>query len=144
MLRLRWWRTGPVLRDERGQAAVELALILPVALLLVVGSLEFARVWNVYQVVTDAAREGARKAVVASPARSADSVRAVVRSALARASLDTTQAQITVSGVGDATGTPARVEIRYSYPLKMLKPLMGWGSEGKTLTLAASCVMRNE
>lgn len=144
MLRLRRPRSGPALRDERGQATVELALILPIILLLVVGAMEFARVWNVYQVVTDAAREGARTAVVASPTRSPDSVRAVVRRALTRASLDSLKAQITLTGVGDPTGTPAKVEVRYPYPLSMLKPFMAWGSAGKTLTLAATCVMRNE
>jgi Flp pilus assembly protein TadG len=47
-------------RPRRGQALIEFALILPVILLLVVGMLEFARAWNLHQVMTDAAREGAR------------------------------------------------------------------------------------
>lgn len=50
--------------DERGQALVEFALILPLILLLMVGMLEFARAWNLHQVMTDAAREGARRAAI--------------------------------------------------------------------------------
>jgi Flp pilus assembly protein TadG len=50
--------------DERGQALVEFALVLPLILLLMVGMLEFARAWNLHQVMTDAAREGARRAAV--------------------------------------------------------------------------------
>lgn len=46
-------------------AAVEFALILPLALLLF-GVLEFGRVWSQYQVFRGAAREGARCAAVAS------------------------------------------------------------------------------
>ncbi len=49
---------------ESGQAMVEFALVLPILLLLVVGMLEFARAWNLHQVMTDAVREGARRAVL--------------------------------------------------------------------------------
>lgn len=45
---------------ERGAAAVEFALILPVFVLLIVGMLEFARAYNAQISVTNAAREGAR------------------------------------------------------------------------------------
>ena len=59
---------GAVLRDrpeaERGAAAVELAIILPVILLIVVGILEFGREYSRYQVLQGAAREGARLAAV--------------------------------------------------------------------------------
>ena len=50
---------------RRGQALVEFALVLPLVLLLVVGMLEFARAWNLHQTMTDAVREGARRAVLA-------------------------------------------------------------------------------
>ena len=43
--------------DESGQAIVELALVLPILLLLVVGIIEFARAWNVHEALTDATRE---------------------------------------------------------------------------------------
>jgi hypothetical protein len=51
-------------RDERGAAMVEMAIVLPILLLFVMGIVEFGRAWNIYQVITDAAREGARRAVV--------------------------------------------------------------------------------
>jgi hypothetical protein len=51
--------------NRSGQAAVELALVLPVLLLIMVGVLEFARAWNLHQTMTDAVREGARRAVLA-------------------------------------------------------------------------------
>ena len=55
----------PIRRNRKGQALVEMALVLPILLLLVVGMLEFARAWNLHQVMTDAVREGARRAVLA-------------------------------------------------------------------------------
>jgi len=45
---------------ERGAAAVEFALILPVLILLIVGMLEFSRAYNAQLSLTNAAREGAR------------------------------------------------------------------------------------
>ena len=45
---------------ERGAAAVEFALILPILLLLVLGLVEFSRVFNVQISLSNAAREGAR------------------------------------------------------------------------------------
>lgn len=52
------------LRDDSGAALVEFALVVPLLLALVMGIVEFGRAWNVHQVITDAAREGARRAVI--------------------------------------------------------------------------------
>ena len=51
-----------VMRDERGQALAEFALIMPILFLLIAGILGFGRAYNIQQVVVDAAREGARVA----------------------------------------------------------------------------------
>ena len=50
--------------NERGAAAVELALILPLLLLILFGIMEFGRAYNVQVSLTQAAREGARYAAV--------------------------------------------------------------------------------
>jgi Flp pilus assembly protein TadG len=49
---------------ERGQAIVELALTLPLLLLVVLGIFDFGLMFQRYEVVTNAAREGARVAVL--------------------------------------------------------------------------------
>jgi TadE-like protein len=48
-------------KEERGAAAVELALILPVILMLLFGIIQFGRAYNASIVVTHAAREAVRK-----------------------------------------------------------------------------------
>jgi Flp pilus assembly protein TadG len=51
-------------RAERGQAIVELALTLPLLLLIVLGVFDFGLMFQRFEVVTNAAREGARIAVL--------------------------------------------------------------------------------
>ena len=51
-------------RGERGQAIVELALTLPLLLLIVLGIFDFGFMFQKYEVVTNAAREGARVGVL--------------------------------------------------------------------------------
>ncbi len=48
-------------KHERGAAAVELALILPIILTLLFGIIEFGRAYNASIIVTHAAREAVRK-----------------------------------------------------------------------------------
>ena len=50
--------------SERGQAIVELALTLPLLLLVVLGVFDFGLMFQRFEVVTNAAREGARLAVL--------------------------------------------------------------------------------
>lgn len=57
---------GQSIRNKRGQGMVELALVLPLLLLLLAGIMEFGQVMHQYLVVTEAAREGARSAAVGS------------------------------------------------------------------------------
>jgi Flp pilus assembly protein TadG len=52
------------LQKERGAVAVEMAIILPLLLMLVVGIIEFGRVFNVQISLSQAAREGARHAAI--------------------------------------------------------------------------------
>ena len=67
----------PRARREDGAALVETAFVLPIMLLVSVGIFEFGRAYQTWQVVTNAAREGARVAVL--PDYSDDSVEARVR-----------------------------------------------------------------
>jgi len=50
--------------DQQGQSLVELALVLPALMLILVGILQFGIVFKQYITLTDAVREGARKAAV--------------------------------------------------------------------------------
>ena len=62
MLRLR--RFLQKIRGESGQTLVELALLLPVLLLLLLGVVEFGRILMTYLMISHSSREGARLAAV--------------------------------------------------------------------------------
>jgi len=54
-------------KSEKGQSVVEFALVLPVFIVIIFGIVEFGRLWETVNVVTSAAREGARVAAVSEP-----------------------------------------------------------------------------
>ena len=66
-----------MVRNERGQGLVELALFLPVLLVLVMGVIDFGRVYFAYVTITNAAREGAFY-VSLNPTASDANVQAIV------------------------------------------------------------------
>lgn len=51
-------------QKERGAVAVEMAIVLPLLLLILIGTMEFGRVFNVQNSLTQAAREGARHGAI--------------------------------------------------------------------------------
>jgi Flp pilus assembly protein TadG len=71
--------------NRRGVAAVEFALVAPIFFLTVMAMFDFGRAIMVQQVVTNAARAGARQAVL--DGATASSVRSSVNSSLAAAGL---------------------------------------------------------
>jgi Flp pilus assembly protein TadG len=157
------------LRDhEGGAAALEFALVFPLVVVMLFGIVEFGRAWQRNQVITDAAREGARWAVVRDGQNKANTVPAVVQDRLTAASLwwDGTltgyaascedweapapsEEEVVVSGCGwgSDTGTEARVTIGAPYPFTFLRPLLkllsGSGSIDVAV-LSTNFVMRNE
>lgn len=103
-------------KGERGAAAVEFALILPVLLLLVLGIIEFGRIYNIQISLSGAAREGARyMAIHHSETNAATNAR---NSAVAAApSVPLTAGSITISNATCATGTQVSVTVPYTVTL---------------------------
>ena len=141
------------LSSERGTALLETALTLPLLLLVSVGIFEFGRAYQTWQVVTNAAREGARLAVLPNPV--AGAVDARVRSYLTSGQLaNVAGATIavnpaaTVSIGGGATASASLVTVNYPFQFIVLQPVARLLVSGSTLgapfTLTASAEMRNE
>lgn len=140
---VRRWLSG-VARDDGGQAVVEFALVVPIFLLLLFGIVEVARACGAYVIVTNLAREGARAAVLADAAITADSIESVIFRGLSAASLDPSVAEVVLSGVDGVSGTASRVEIRYPYRVSILGRLGEEVLPGGAINLVAAVEMRNE
>jgi len=140
------------LADERGQALLETALTLPMVLLVAVGIFEFGRAYQTLQIVTNAAREGARVAVL--PSATAEHAQSRVLGYLQTNQLPnaagTTVAvnrNSTVS-IGAGTATATIVTVSYPFSFMVLNPVANLVVRGSTLgapfSMTASAQMRNE
>lgn len=65
-MKIRWEAFEMKLKNRRGSAAVEFALILPILLVLLFGIIEFGFLLYNEQVITNASREGARYGIVST------------------------------------------------------------------------------
>ena len=104
----------------RGQSAVELAVCLPLLLLMVVGLLDLGRAFNAYIVITNAAREGAYYGSL-YPSPHSDVQQWAVNEAQG-SGINLTTGDVTVEST-DQTGTPMKVSIDHDFAL--LTPVLG-------------------
>lgn len=106
-----------VLADSRGQNLVEFSLSVLMLVLVMFGVFELSRMLLVYTTVDNAARAGARYAIVHgedSPA-TAGTIKTLVKNYLSAAPMNTGNATVTVSGAGGAKGSTVSVSVTYPY-----------------------------
>ena len=125
----------PSRTNERGSAAVEFALLLPILLLVLLALVQVGAVARDQLVLTQASRAGAREAAVDG---SVEAVHEAVRSAAV--GLDAERVSVAVVWSG-ARGTPVTVSLTYDVPIA--SPLAGWLLP-ETVTLRSSATMRRE
>jgi Flp pilus assembly protein TadG len=132
-----------LVRGNRGQSVVEFALVLPLLLLILFGITEFGRAWMTANILTSAAREGARLAVVTEPGATYVSlVQTRVTEVCAAAGVKVGPGDITVSG--PYPNDPQRrvaVTVRANFQVLSGDLL---GSFSGTIPLRATSVMRHE
>ena len=144
--------TRTLRRCDAGTAMLETAVTLPLILLVSVGIVEFGRAYQTWQVITNAAREGARIAVL--PGTNNAAVTAQVRAYMASGQLpQAANAGVNVVrnvplAAGGATATGSRVTITYPFSFVVLQPvarLVTPGTHvGDAITMSSSALMRNE
>jgi Flp pilus assembly protein TadG len=97
--------------SERGAAAVEFALILPILMLILFGVIEFGGVYNAQLMVTGAAREAAREmAIHGSPSA------ATTAAIDAAVGIDAADLEVTVSLPACTAGADITVTVVYDRP----------------------------
>ncbi|GAA0214417.1 hypothetical protein GCM10010492_10280 [Saccharothrix mutabilis subsp. mutabilis] len=124
--------------DDRGAAAVEFALLLPILLVLVLGLVDFGRALNAQVTLTQAAREGARVAALKKP-------NVVTRTQDAATNLDGVAVTVVACPTTPSPTADASVTATYTFefitPVGAIAGIFGDGGFGDPLTLSAQGVM---
>jgi Flp pilus assembly protein TadG len=131
---VRWRIWGEV---ERGAALVELALVLPMLVLLVAGVAATGDALNAYLSVVNASRDGARLAVRAGA--DDEAIRSLVLLDLRRLRDPTTAGDIAVTRTAQGGASSVRVRVCHDHRLVVRYPLLGIPNP---LRMCASTTMR--
>ena len=127
-------------------AMLETVIVLPVLLLVMFAMTEFSLVFSRWQTLSNAAREGARTAIVfRAPCVAVDvegEVRQRVRDYAATSGLSLTDDQIAVEGACGDPSTNARVEVIAPYTFRVVGAMAP--SLSPTINTVGTSVMRNE
>lgn len=132
-------------RVERGAAAVEMAIVFPLLFLIIAGIVDFGRAYQAQVQLTNAAREGARAAVVL-PLGSIPDPTTEVASRASAALPGVTDASVTPTYCPSVANSTARATVTITRPFKwmLLGPAMriigsSWADNG---TMSATGVMQ--
>lgn len=145
-------RKQPAQQSREGTALVEMALVLPIFMMVTLGIVEFGRAMMVGQLVTNAAREGARLGIIdgSNNAKVQASIQEFLQQAAGVQPGDLT---ITIT-VTPATGNPSAqnevanalprdlVSVYVAVPFNKVSYIAGNYLNGKTLS--GRCAMRHE
>ena len=138
--------------SEKGAALLEAAVTIPILLLIAVGIFEFGRAYQTWQVLTNAAREGARVAVLPDPTpglpeqRVRDYMKAGQLQGWSTAAVDVNRSAS--MDLGGTTVAASEVTIDYPFNFIVLQPVARLvapdSTVGSSLVMRAQAVMRNE
>lgn len=131
------YRRHPRLRGRRGSTIVEVAIVLPIVLLLFYAQLNFSRANMILNTAAHAAYRGARKGIV--PGTNVAKIEADVQSELAALSITDAIVTITPSVISDET---PQVTVEVSVPL--LPNLFATPTFLGTTTVVRSCTLTRE
>lgn len=127
-----------LIRGNRGQSVVEFALVLPLLLAILFGITEFGRAWMTANLLTSAAREGCRLAVVTGP----DVAAVTARVSEVCTAAGVTPTAVTVTGP-DPSDPARRVRVTVQADFVVI-PGTVLGAFSGTIPLSATSIMRHE
>jgi Flp pilus assembly protein TadG len=146
------------LKSQRGAELIEFALIFPLLLLVLLGMIDFGFLFQRYEVLTNATREGARLAIL--PGYEADDVKTRICEFLTNGGVPTTgcpgatptNPAVTVADTTVALGagvTPVQsktVQLAYTHNFMFIGPIVGFfgGSWTNAKVITTSATMRTE
>ena len=127
-----------IFRNQRGQAMVELVLILPILLLLLFGIVDFGRIYASNLVINNAAREGARAAALGAPD---EDIVIIVNDRCTFLDKTKLAIEITPLSLERISGNPVNINVQY--PVEINTPLIS-AITGDPYLVFAQVTMRVE
>ncbi|MDP4092184.1 MAG: TadE/TadG family type IV pilus assembly protein [Bacillota bacterium] len=125
-------------KSQKGQSLVEMALILPILLILVMGIIDFGLLFGNYMTIDNASREGARNAVVGkTDTQVTDIVQGMTQN------LDRADMKITIYPGQSVRKKGDEVTITVEYDNKLITPIIS-AIIPNPVHLTAKTVMRME
>ncbi|WP_242846768.1 TadE/TadG family type IV pilus assembly protein [Clostridium homopropionicum] len=100
------------IKNQKGQALVEFAIVLPILLMLVMGIIQFGMMLNSYLAIENASREGARAGIVGSTDAEIESL--IIASSPSLNPADLT-VSLTPSEANRRSGDTLTVTVTYNY-----------------------------
>jgi Flp pilus assembly protein TadG len=139
-------------RRELGQALVEFSLVFPIFLIILMSIVDFGWAFRGYIVTTNAAREGARWAIVGAEADGNDGVisRTVSRadglltSSQVKTYCRDVESNLKTCQSGDTVKVEIEYEYRYITPIGGLLEFFSGGHLSDPLRITSSTTMRHE
>jgi Flp pilus assembly protein TadG len=134
-------------RTERGSAALEILMSLPVLVVVAFGVIEFGRAFQIRESLVSAASEAARVASESScPRATSAEVKAVANLTLQSAGLDPASADIQLTNPGGEPGTDATVDLSYDVGFPVLSKFLNlaWLGDDGTFTMTVRVNSENE
>jgi Flp pilus assembly protein TadG len=142
---MNWRRPAAGQPRDRGAAAVEFALLLPVLILLLFGIVEFGRALNAQITITQAAREGARLASLGTALATVQTKTMAAATGLTIIQANVTEPNGACAAGAGATGGFVIVKVAYTYTfiaqVGAIGKMYGPNSIGSTLSLTAQGYM---
>ena len=132
---------------EDGAELIEMAIVLPLLLLLIMGLVDFGFLFQRYVVLTNAAVEGAR--VASLPGYTAADVSARVADYATNGGIpgpvNTTTVGVALAGPGGGAWPGSQVTVTHVYNYEYVGPIAALFSGGFTsVTLTSTAIMRNQ
>jgi len=124
-------------KNNKGAVLVEFAMVLPIFVLILIGTIEFGIVLHDYSLLQSASREGARAAAVGF-------TQSAIEQRVRDFALELNNTNLTIV-INNAQGVRgSTVSVRASYPVPLITPLMKSIVGSSNFSLQSETLMRLE
>jgi Flp pilus assembly protein TadG len=133
------------MRSERGAELIELAIAMPLLLLVLMGIIDFAFMFQRYLVLTNAAMEGARVAVLPgyTTGDAESRARAFATTGGVPGVVNAVATVVPLPGANGASWPGIQVTVTHEYPYQYIGPIAGlFGGSFGSVTLTAQSTVR--